>query len=127
MANDALGFEKEVSLAVSVRDFDESIRWYESVLGFKLMYRVDEAGWCELETHIPGVNVGLSLVERPEPSESTIPTWTVTDIDKTRAALESHNVRFDGPTREVPDMVKYASFYDPDGNAWQLAQTIASS
>ena len=126
MANgNGLGFAGEVTLAVSVKDIDASIGWYEKVLGFKLKYKVDEIGWCELNTHIPGVTVGLSQVENPEPSRSTVPTWGVNDVEKTRAALESQQVRFDGPTRAIGGMVKLASFYDPDGNAWELAQGTA--
>jgi hypothetical protein len=32
-------------------------------------------------------------------------------------------VKFDD-TSEVPGMVRLASFYDPDGNPWMLAQVL---
>jgi hypothetical protein len=35
------------------------------VLGFKLLYRMDDIAWCELASNTPGVNVGLSQVEEP--------------------------------------------------------------
>jgi hypothetical protein len=33
-------------------------------------------------------------------------------------------VRFDGETRQVEDMVRLATFYDPDGNVLMLAQQL---
>ncbi len=45
------------------------------------------------------------------------------DIDVARKHLESHGVRFDGDTREIEGMVKLATFYDPDGNSFMLAES----
>ena len=39
-----------------------------------------------------------------------------------RAHLEGLGTRFDGDTHEIEGMVKLATFYDPDGNAWSLQQ-----
>ena len=40
--------------------------------------------------------------------------------------IESLGTRFDGDTYAIGDMVKLCTFYDPDGNAWMLAQTLDS-
>ena len=53
-----------------------------------------------------------------------MPTFTVKDIEAARAHLESLDTRFDGDTYEIDGMVKLATFYDPDGNAWMLAQRL---
>ena len=53
-----------------------------------------------------------------------MPVWGVVDIAQARAALEEKQVRFDGDTIEIAGMVKLATFYDPDGNAWMLAQSL---
>ena len=45
------------------------------------------------------------------------------DIASARAYLDSYDVRFDGDTYEIDGMVKLCTFYDPDGNAWMLAET----
>ena len=34
-------------------------------------------------------------------------------------------MRFDGPTQEIPEMVKLATFYDPDGNKLMLYQDLS--
>ncbi len=39
----------------------------------------------------------------------------------TTAILESRDVVFDGPTIEVPGVVRLADFKDPDGNRIRLA------
>ena len=33
-------------------------------------------------------------------------------------------MRFDGETNEIEGMVKLATFYDPDGNSFMLAQSL---
>ena len=52
------------------------------------------------------------------------PTFRVVDIDAARGHLEGNGVRCDGETNEVPGMVRLATFYDPDGNPWMLAQVL---
>ncbi len=54
---------------------------------------------------------------------STVPTFGVTDLDAARGRLEANGVKFDD-TSEVPGMVRLATFYDPDGNPWMLAQVL---
>ena len=123
MAKD-LGWKGDLTLAISVKDMKASIAWYEKVLGFSVIYTVDEMGWCEMTSPVANLSVGIGQTENPKPNESTTPTWGVLDIEKTRKAIEAHGVRFDGPTRETAGMVKLAIFYDPDGNPWQLAESL---
>jgi catechol 2,3-dioxygenase-like lactoylglutathione lyase family enzyme len=105
-----------------VSDLDRSIDWYRDALGFELDYRIDEYGWCELRTPVRGVTVGLGQSqESPKPSDTT-PTWGVREIVAARGHLESLDVRFDGDIRDL-GMVKLATFYDPDGNPWMLAES----
>jgi len=119
-----LDWKGDITIAISVKDMTASKAWYEKVLGFTALYSIDDVGWCEMSTPVANVTVGLGQTENPKPNESTTPTWGVRDIDKTRKAIEAHGVRFDGPTRDVSGMVKLATFYDPDGNPWQLSQTL---
>jgi CreA protein len=51
----------------------------------------------------------------------------VTDIDVARGYLESKGVRFDGETNNVGGMVLLATFFDPDGNSWMLAQRFETA
>jgi predicted enzyme related to lactoylglutathione lyase len=79
-------------------------------------------GWCEIKTSINGVSIGLGQNEEPK-TEGTTPVFGVKDIEAARSYLESNGVRFDGETQVIPDMVKLATFYDPDGNPWMLAES----
>lgn len=120
-----LGFDGGLTLALDVKDRKRAAEWYGRVMGLKLLYDVAEIGWCELATETPHVNIGLSEVEKPKVGAGVVPTFGVKDIEEARAKMESHKVRFDGPTREYPGMVKLATFYDLDGNALMLYQSLA--
>jgi len=122
MAN--LGYDGGLTCAFSVKDLDSAIAWYRDVLGFELAYKLDEMGWCELTTPVKNVNVGLSQVESPHVEGGATLTFGVKDIDAARTTLESRDVRFDGPTQTIPEMVKLATFFDPDGNKMMLYQGL---
>lgn len=110
-----------------MRDLGRALDWYTGVLGFELLYRLDEMGWAEVKTEVPGVNVGLSQVESPGVGAGPVPTFGVRDVDAARARLEGGGVRFDGETQVIPGMVKLATFFDPDGNAFMLYETLGGT
>lgn len=122
-----LGYRLETTCAVSVRDFKAASQWYQDVLGFTPLYAVEEMGWGEFATNVPGMSIGLSQVQGDDtvsnPGGATL-TFGVQDIEKSRALLEAKGVRFDGDTQEIPGMVKLATFFDPDGNTFMLAQGL---
>jgi predicted enzyme related to lactoylglutathione lyase len=120
----ALDFVEEVTASMGVTDMDRSIKWYREVLGFELLYRADEIGWCEMKTHMVGVNVGLSQNQDVPQGGGATNVWSVVDIDLAKAHLDSHGVRQDGDIQHIPDLVKLLTFYDPDGNAMMLAQSL---
>jgi predicted enzyme related to lactoylglutathione lyase len=120
----ALGYTPGLTCALNVRDLNRGIAFYRDILGFKLLYQMDEMGWCELETEVPGVNVGLSQVEEAGGKGGATLTFGVSDIERARRQLEAKGVGFDGPTNVIEGMVKLATFYDPDGNALMLYQGL---
>lgn len=120
----AIDYDGSITLASSVSNTDASIDWFKSILGFEEIFRVPEAGWAEITTPVEGVSIGLGQNEEVNGAGGTTPVFGVTDIEAARAELESKNVRFDGDTIEIPGMVKLATFYDPDGNTYMLAQSL---
>lgn len=118
--------DNRITLALSVKDRHASATWYKEKLGFELMYHLDDAGWSELKTNTEGVTLGLGEQSAPQPG-NCVPVFGVADIETARAALEGAEVRFDGPTQEVPGMVKLATCYDPDDNALMLAQDLTNN
>ncbi|MDZ7727603.1 MAG: VOC family protein [Dehalococcoidia bacterium] len=100
----------EVTIDMPVTDLGASIEWYERVLGFALSFRVDEAGWAEVQSPAQGVTVGLNAMDSGRaggPGSRVV--LGVADIEAARAELEASGVAFDGPTDEMPAMVKLAS------------------
>jgi predicted enzyme related to lactoylglutathione lyase len=121
-----LGYRAETTCAINVSDFARAAKWYEEVLGFQKLYDVPDMGWGEWATNVPGMTVGISEVqmdETPAGGGATL-TFSVNDIEKSRAWLEGKDVKFDGETREIPGLVKLATFFDPDGNTLMLAQGL---
>jgi predicted enzyme related to lactoylglutathione lyase len=120
----ALNYTPEVTASMGVTDLGRSIAWYSEVLGCELLYRVDEIGWCEMKTHMTGVNIGLSQNESVPQGGNATNVWSVTDINAAKAHLDSHGVKQDGEIQHIPDLVKLLTFYDPDGNAMMLSQSL---
>jgi catechol 2,3-dioxygenase-like lactoylglutathione lyase family enzyme len=115
-----------LTLSMSVTNLDAAIAWYEDVLGFKLIYRLDEMGWCEVASGVERVNVGLSVTEKHSPGGAT-PTFGVNDIDAAKASLESKGVKLDDTGIVIiPDLVKLLTFYDQDGNSLMFYQDLQS-
>ncbi len=119
-----LRYDGGLTIAFQVADLKKAQAWYGDVLGFSLTYSVEEMGWCEMATECEGVSVGLSQVEKPQVGAGPVPTFGVVDIDAARTRLEEQDVRFDGDTQVIPDMVKLAGFFDPDGNVLMLYQDL---
>jgi catechol 2,3-dioxygenase-like lactoylglutathione lyase family enzyme len=119
-----ISWADHMTAALGVSDLERSIAWYHDVLGFELIYKLDDWGWAELRSPLAGVNVGIGQADELEPRGGATLTFGVADIDAVRAHLEAHDVGFDGETTEVPGMVRLATFYDPDGNTFMLAQRL---
>lgn len=117
-------YDGGLTLSVPVSDLDASIDWYQKVFGFELLYKVDEIAWCELQSSVKNVNVGLSQVEDPQPGGVT-PTFGVDDIEAAVKRLKANKVRMDGDIVTYPGMVRLITFYDPDGNSLMLYQALA--
>jgi len=118
-------YDGGLTCALECGDMEKAVAWYRDVLGFELLYKLDDMGWCELQSPVARVNVGLSQVEKPQVKGGATLTFGVADIDAARKTLESRGVRFDGDTMTIPDMVRLATFYDPDGNKLMLYQSLS--
>jgi len=124
MADEIL-YDGGLTLSLPVSNLDEAINWYQSILGFELKYRMDDLGWCELGSSVENVNVGLSVVEEPNPGGAT-PTFGVQDMQAAEAALKAKGVRLDGDIVTIEGMVNLLTFYDQDDNSLMFYQTLAS-
>ena len=122
----ALDFVQELTASMGVTDLDRSISWYEKILGCALLYRVDDIGWCEMQTHMNGVRIGLSQNQSVVQGGGATNVWSVADIEAAKAHLDAHDVRQDGDIQHIPGLVKLLTFFDPDGNAMMFAESQQS-
>lgn len=119
-------FDGGLTCGVNVTDIKASMKWYQEVLGFELLYYMEKLGWCELKSSIERVNVGLSQVEKmPPPGGNAVLTWGVKNIETAKTTLENRGVKFDGDIRIIEGMVKLATFYDIDGNCFMFYQDLS--
>jgi len=114
-----------LTLSMPVSDLDRAIDWYQNILGFELQYRLDDIGWCEMVSPVANVNVGLSVVETPNPGGAT-PTFGVKDIAAAKSALEAKDVRIDGDVISIENMVSLLTFYDADDNPLMFFELLNS-
>jgi predicted enzyme related to lactoylglutathione lyase len=120
-----IDYDGGLTCSLGVTDLDRSIGFYEKVLGFTLLYRRDDIAWCELETGVEKVNVGLGGRERAGGDGGATLTFGVKDIEAAKAELDRQGVRQDGSIRDIPGLVRLLTFYDPDDNALMFYQLPA--
>jgi predicted enzyme related to lactoylglutathione lyase len=100
----ALDFVQELTASMGVTDMDRSIAWYGEVLGYELLYRVDEIGWCEMKTEMAGVNIGLSQNQEVPQGGNATNVWSVADIEAAKAHLDVHGMKQDVDIQHVPNL-----------------------
>ncbi len=114
----------EINLSLGVSNLERSVAFFNDRLGFTTMFVDKKHRWATIATSLGGVTLGLSERETITKGGGAIPTFGVQDIAAARTELEAGDVRFDGPTVEIPGVTKFATFFDPDGNAFMLAQKL---
>lgn len=123
----SLSFEPGITIAIDVTDWNAARKWYAEKLGFTEMWATEEGGWADFRPVGEDISIGLNRMEpgsKHPGAGGTAITLSVNDIEAARAELESRGVEFDGPTNDLPGMVRLALFHDPDGNQWMLAQSL---
>ena len=120
----AIRYDGGLTCALGVTSLDRSIAWYREVLGFELLYRLEDMAWCELSTGVARVNLGLSEVEEAGGKGGATLTFGVEDIEAAKAELDARGVRHDAPIQDIPEMVRLLTFFDPDDNALMFYQDL---
>jgi len=119
-------YDGALTCALSVKDLNKAIDWYNKVLGFETLYVINDQGWAELSTSVDKVNIGLSVKDKITVGGGAILTWGVLDIESFYKHLQENQVKMDGEVITIPEMVKILTFYDLDGNALMVAQDLTN-
>ena len=112
---------------VATRDGAKARRFYEQVLGLRL---ISDEPWA-IVFDAAGTTIRVQKVEAFAPQTFTVLGWEVADIDAAVAELARRDVRFeryagmDQDERGVwrsPSGARVAWFKDPDGNTLSITQ-----
>jgi predicted enzyme related to lactoylglutathione lyase len=110
----------------NVTNWERAKRFYRDTLGLPVAVEIDDAGWVEYG-HPNQTHVAINLWRGPEPMPPTNGGATVTfgceDARAMVAKLRSKGVRCD-EVEEIPGTVILGTFYDPEGNRLQFAQSL---
>ena len=123
---DRIGFDGGLTCVIQVSDLSTSKAWYQDVLGFELLLELPDQKFCELASPVDRVTVGLSQVSDFKTGSGATLTFGVRDIEEARNLLERRGVRFEGPTEEIPGIVRLASLLDPDNNRLMLYESLGN-
>ena len=126
-ASSAIGYRGSLLVQMRVADLDRAIKFYQDVLDFDLVRRMDDLQWAELSFGLAGVHVGVGAGAEAKGSGTVSLNIGVREVDAARTLLESRGVMFTGETMTVPGKVKLADFADPDGNRIRLAQSLVTT
>ena len=119
-----LGFEGGLVVRFLVTDRAKSRDWYREMLGFEVLFEVEEIGWTEMSNAEAKLTIGLSQSDSAGASPGTVPVVGVKDLDAARKHLEVKGVKFTGETIVHAGLVKLATLLDPDGHQIMLFQAL---
>jgi glyoxylase I family protein len=112
---------------IPVKDSTLSAKWYEEKLGFKLVYREEEAAVMQIGEDTKTV---VCLVKTPNHQPMKFPdnnfgvgkyyNFLTDNIDETYRMLTERDVKLNHISCEGE--AKFFTFYDPDGNPLGVCQ-----
>lgn len=117
-------FKKLDVISYTVSDWLRAKKFYSETLGLPVAAFInDDVGWMEFgekdSTHLAiGLWRGPGVL--PPREGGAIAVFGVDDAYKTVEELRRRGVKCDDVIA-IPNMVTYATFYDPDGNRLQVA------
>jgi len=113
------------TVSVPVTNWAKAKAFYHDTLGLPILMDIEDAGWCEFgEAGKTTFAISLWRDATPPVRGGTIPVFTVDDCAKAAVELRKRGVKVDDPVT-YPGMVVYADVHDPEGNLFQVAQSLA--
>ena len=120
------------AISLFVEDVQAAKSFYEAVFGVEVVFEDETSACVKFDQLFVNLLVNSSAAQQVEPapvagpdsgSRFQLSIW-VEDVDATSAALEERGVKLlTGPVDREWGM-RVATFTDPDGHSWELAQQI---
>ncbi len=114
-------------VSFEVVDWERAKKFYGEMLGLPVHLDAGkEVGWCEFGEHgKTTLAISLWRESMPPPREGgATPVFAVDDAHKAIEELRKRGVKCDDVVT-IPGMVSFANVYDPEGNRFQIAQSLA--
>jgi len=103
----------------NVSNWDQAKAFYGDMLGLETSFDMGpEVGWCEF-----GPQGQTTLIINLWRDGGGTPVFDVEDCAAAVAELRKRGVNCDDAVT-IPGMVSYANVYDPEGNRFQIAQSL---
>ena len=115
-------------VSFNVTDWQQAKKFYGETLGLPIAFDMgEEVGWCEFgEEGKTTLAINWWRESSPPPrGGGATPVFNVDHCAEAVKELRRRGVKVDDPVT-IPDMVSFANVYDPEGNRFQVAQTLAS-
>jgi catechol 2,3-dioxygenase-like lactoylglutathione lyase family enzyme len=106
-----------------VTDMDRAVRFYQEVVGLRLLERHD-SNWAELDAGSIRLALHGTREGAPVSGGGAAAGFRVDDLDATESALRTRGVRF-VHQGEVEGYGRFALFPDPDGNLIEVIEFAA--
>ena len=113
-------------VSLNVTDWAGARKFYGETLSLPMSFDTDaEVGWCEFgETGKTTLGLNLWRESSPPPrGGGATPVFAVDNAPKAVEELRKRGVKCDDPVT-IPGMVCFADVYDPEGNRFQIAQSL---
>ena len=116
---------------IMVSDIKKAKKFFTEVLGLEVKTDNDEYNWLELAAKDGGSMLGVGQSNSNDecsqgvtPGSNAIVTFTVDNLEATKAEFVKKGVNILGDIMEVPGHVKMLLFTDEDGNKFQICQLL---
>jgi len=116
-------FKPGVGIHYNVSNLEGTLTFYTEKLGFKELYYDANHKQAMLATNTKYCFIGFAEAQSIDPS-STCTTFEVENIEQAVQNLQQKGVVFKDGIFEVPNVVKLAAFFDPDGYKLMLSERI---
>jgi predicted enzyme related to lactoylglutathione lyase len=116
-------YSSGVSIWYNVKDLERTLAFYTEKLGFKVLNHNTSLGQARLTTNTKDCFIGFSEAQTLLPS-TTSTTFEVVNIEQAMQDLQEKGVVFNGGIRTIPNLVRLATFTDPDGHNMMLSEKM---